>query len=82
MLAVKTTCKDRWRQALSEADRVANKHLFTLQEGVSLNQFNEMRDAGVQLVVPRELHKKYPKEIRHEIMYLSEFINEMKLLNY
>uniref|UniRef100_UPI00202FE96B type II restriction endonuclease n=2 Tax=Enterobacterales TaxID=91347 RepID=UPI00202FE96B len=35
MLAVKTTCKDRWRQALSEADRIDKIHLFTLQEGVS-----------------------------------------------
>ncbi|WP_275039601.1 type II restriction endonuclease, partial [Vibrio vulnificus] len=35
MLAVKTTCKDRWRQVLNEANRIDNIHLFTLQEGVS-----------------------------------------------
>lgn len=30
MLGVKSTCKDRWRQVLSEARRIENKHLFTL----------------------------------------------------
>lgn len=35
MLAVKTTCRDRWRQILNEADRIPGKHLLTLQEGVS-----------------------------------------------
>ena len=38
MLAVKTTCKDRWRQVLREADRIRTKHLLTLQEGISPNQ--------------------------------------------
>lgn len=32
MLAVKTTCKDRWRQALSEADRIDKIHLFTCRK--------------------------------------------------
>ena len=35
VLASKTTCKDRWRQVLNEADRVETKHLFTLQQGIS-----------------------------------------------
>lgn len=82
MLAVKTTCKDRWRQAVSEANRIRNKHLFTLQEGVSINQFQEMTSAGIQLVVPRELHSKYPNQIRGELMTLSDFIEELKSLNY
>ncbi|WP_366544546.1 type II restriction endonuclease, partial [Salmonella enterica] len=28
MLAVKTTCKDRWRQILNEADRIQDIYLF------------------------------------------------------
>ncbi|MDR8470211.1 restriction endonuclease, partial [Acinetobacter baumannii] len=39
MLGVKTTCKDRWRQVLNEADRIDTVHLFTLQQGVSVAQF-------------------------------------------
>ena len=37
-LGAKTTCKDRWRQVLNEADRIETKYLFTLQQGISKNQ--------------------------------------------
>jgi len=80
MLAAKTTCKDRWRQILNEADRIANKHLLTLQEGVSENQFNEMTDAGVTLVVPSDLHESYPESIRPNLVTLEEFIGDVRLL--
>ncbi len=80
MLAVKTTCKDRWRQILNEADRVEEIHLFTLQEGVSLNQFKEMQAEKVKLVVPEPLHDKYPKEIRGELMSLQQFISDTRNL--
>ncbi len=77
MLAVKTTCKDRWRQILNEANRIPEKHLFTLQEGVSENQFSEMKSENVILVVPESLKSKYPEKIRTEILSLSEFIKDM-----
>jgi len=80
MLAVKTTCKDRWRQILNEAHRIEQCHLITLQEGVSANQFREMQDEGVVLVVPKKLQEKYPKEIRDQLVSLEEFITEMKTL--
>ncbi len=80
MLAVKTTCKDRWRQILNEANRVQTKHLLTLQEGVSENQFREMEEAGVQLVVPSDLHASYPAEIRPRLQTLGNFINSIRLL--
>ncbi len=78
MLAAKTTCKDRWRQILNEADRIQVKHLLTLQEGVSENQFKEMTEAGVKLVVPRALHDSYPKDIRQNLLSLKEFINNVR----
>ncbi len=81
MLAVKTTCKDRWRQVLNEADRIETKHLLTLQEGVSENQFREMRDANLQLVVPAPLHRHYPESIRGQLMSLSQFVSEVKSLS-
>lgn len=77
MLAVKTTCKDRWRQILNEADKISQVHLFTLQEGVSQAQYREMQQAGVRLVVPLSLHKKYPKTVRKELMTLGAFIAEL-----
>ena len=77
MLAVKTTCRDRWRQILNEADRIPAKHLLTLQEGVSPNQFQEMRNAGVRLVVPASVHSAYQRDIRNEILDLGTFIRKL-----
>lgn len=80
MLAVKTSCKDRWRQILNEADRIGTKHLFTLQEGVSEKQFAEMTGAGVRLVVPRPLHKKYPDSVQPHLQELESFLGDVRLL--
>jgi hypothetical protein len=82
MLAAKTTCKDRWRQILNEAQRVPIKHLATLQEGVSINQYQEMRDAGVRLVVPAPLHKRFPELVRGELIDLRAFVGTVKNVAY
>ena len=76
MLGVKTTCKYRWRQILTEADRVDQKHLLTVQEGVSARQHDEMVQAGITLVVPAALHKNYPASVRPHLLSLADFIVE------
>jgi len=81
MLAVKTTCKDRWRQILNEAHRIGRKHLLTLQEGVSEGQFREMTEAQVQLVVPAPLVPAYPKKVQPHLQTLESFIADVRLLN-
>jgi hypothetical protein len=80
ILAVKTTCKDRWRQILNEADKLPIKYLLTLQEGVSDHQFREMRSAGVILVVPSPLMSTYPQTVRTELISVSDFIREARSL--
>lgn len=75
VLAAKTTCKDRWRQVLNEADRIKTKHLFTLQQGISPNQLKEMMKYNVQLVVPSVYIKSYPEQYRPQIMTLGSFVN-------
>lgn len=80
MLAVKTTCRDRWRQILNEADRIPRKHLLTLQEGVSEDQFREMTEAGVQLVVPAGLIEKFPMSVQPQLQTLESFIGDIRLL--
>ena len=80
LLAAKTCCKDRWRQVINEANRIEVKHLLTLQEGVSLNQFQEMEDEGIRLVVPKQIHRKYHKDIRGKLLGFDEFIKETKSL--
>lgn len=74
VLASKTTCKDRWRQILNEADRIKTKHLFTLQQGISKNQLEEMRQYNVQLVVPKDYLSSFPKEYQQDIMILEQFV--------
>ncbi len=78
MLGAKTTVKDRWRQILNEARRVQTKHLLTLQEGVSEEQFREMRESGVALVAPKALHKFYPQEVRSRLTTLAAFVKETR----
>lgn len=80
MLAVKTTCKDRWRQVLKEASRIKKKHLLTEQQGMSDNQFKEIVDEKIQLVVPESMHKSYSKEIRPHLMTLESFFAELRTL--
>ena len=57
------------------------KHLLTLQEGVSEGQFQEMREAGVHLVVPTGLHAAYPSPVRAHLISFESFICETRLLN-
>lgn len=78
VLGAKTTCKDRWRQVLNEADRVDVKYLFTLQQGISSNQLKEMRDYNLHLVVPRKYLSSFPKDYRDGICDLSSFIRLVK----
>lgn len=81
MLAVKTTCRDRWRQILNEARRIETKHLLTVQEGVSEGQFREMKESGVRLVVPSRLWTHYPAAVRAELTSLESFIAEIRRLH-
>lgn len=78
MLGAKTTCKDRWRQVLDEANRIDNKHLFTLQCGVSRNQLQQMKDAHLTLVVPRENKHLFIPEFHDNIMCLVDFIGMVR----
>ena len=74
MLGVKTTCKDRWRQILAEADRIEEKHLFTLQSGISQNQTDEMGAHKVQLVIPRQIHSSFSVGQQCQLMTLDDFV--------
>lgn len=77
-LGAKTTCKDRWRQILNEANRIPEKHLFTLQQGISPQQMDEMKEEKVTLVVPQEYIRCYPTEKRDMIINLRTFIEMVK----
>ncbi len=74
VLGAKTTCKDRWRQVVTEADRVEVKYLCTLQQGNSEQQLQEMQSEHVVLVVPKPYIKSYPRKFQDSILDLKTFI--------
>ena len=78
IVGVKTTCKDRWRQVLNEGKRVSEKHILTIQPGISTNQLNEMHKANVALVVPKRFHKDYPKERNITLLTVDEFVSKVR----
>jgi hypothetical protein len=74
MLGVKYSCKDRWRQILSEAKRIENKHLFTLEAPISSNQTEEMRSQKLELVIPKSLHRLFSATQQEHVMGLDTFL--------
>ena len=79
-LAAKTTCKDRWRQVLNEADRLRdkNKFLCTMQQGITSAQMDEMQSEKVILVVPKPYIKTYPRDKQDRIWTIKRFIEYVK----
>lgn len=79
-LAAKTTCKDRWRQVLNEADRFKdrNKYLCTMQQGISSYQMDEMQAERVVLIVPKEYIKFYPADRRDRIWTIAKFVGYVR----
>ena len=74
MLGVKSTCKDRWRQVLAEADRIEHKHLLTLETAISTHQTNEMAAKFLQLILPRSLHETYTQAQQTGLMDVAGFM--------
>ncbi len=74
MLGAKSTCKDRWRQVLSEAAKIPRKHLLTLEPGISQAQTDEMRASNLQLVVPDSIHLSYGQTQQGWLLNLADFI--------
>ena len=82
VLAAKTTCKDRWRQVITEADRLRDgwKYLCTLQQGISETQIGEMLADQVRLVCPKKYHSFFSRKIRNELWTIEDFIRHIVVL--
>lgn len=78
MLGVKSSSKDRWRQILTEADRISEKHLCTLEAGISVTQTDEMYRQRLRLVVPAGLLSTYTCEQRRHILCIAEFVDVVR----
>ena len=76
VVAIKTTCRDRWRQVLREAPRVAKRYLLTTQHGMSDGQALDIAAAGIQLVVPKQLHADFAEQGAATLWTLERFLTE------
>jgi len=78
MLGVKTTCKDRWRQVLSEAARIPVKHLLTMEPAISTGQTDEMKENLLRLVIPEEIRSSYTQSQQEWLINIREFTDSVK----
>lgn len=77
MLGAKTTCKDRWRQVLTEAQKIPQKHLFTLETALTANQLQEMNASSLTIVSTPDVLLTYPSASSGWTMTLSQFIKDI-----
>ena len=78
MLGAKTTLKDRWRQVPSEANRISEKHLVTMEAAISKTQFEEMSSQQLQLVVPTPIQSTYSDDVKSQLMDVHGFIRMIR----
>ena len=74
MMGAKTTCKDRWRQVLTEAIKIPHKHLFTLETAISSNQLQEMHASHLTLVSTPDVLATYPAASNTSTLTLQGFL--------
>ena len=74
MLGVKSTLKDRWRQVLTEANRISRKHLLTLEPGISVNQTEQIKAHSLQLVIPKAIHASYAPAQQSDLLSVEGFL--------
>lgn len=74
LLGAKSSCKDRWRQVLAEAEKIKRKHLLTLEPGVSEPQTRQMEISGLQLVVPLAIHNSYSAAQQGWLWSVADFL--------
>ncbi|WP_306258424.1 type II restriction endonuclease [Pararhizobium sp. IMCC21322] len=79
MLGAKSTCKDRWRQVLAEAEKISRKHLVTLEPGISEPQTHQMEASSLQLVVPKPVQASYTVAQQGWLWSVADFIGAVRL---
>ena len=78
MLGAKSTLKERWRQILTEAEKIPRKHLCTLELAISKNQTDEITKHAIRLVIPEPFHQTYTAEQKPQLWTVSAFVEFVK----
>lgn len=76
ILGSKTSFKDRWRQILSEGDRVSVKHGVTRDPLITDSMLNQMKKSGLVVVMPKPIIDRCQTQSSN-IVSLAEFISEV-----
>ena len=74
ILAAKTSAKERWRQVTSEAKRVPQKHLITMDKKLNAKSLNDMKGHQVKPVLPSPVQHLYSVELQAQMMSVADFI--------
>ncbi|MCY4673772.1 MAG: type II restriction endonuclease [Bacteroidetes bacterium] len=74
-MAAKSSCKERWSQVLSEANRIEYKHFVTLEPGITVAGTDRMQQARLQLVVPGHIQGSYTPKQREWLMLVRDFVD-------
>jgi len=78
MLGAKSTLKERWRQILTEAEKIPSKHLCTLEPAISKDQTDDIAKHAIQLVIPESFHQTYTEKQRPQLWTVSTFVEFVK----
>lgn len=78
ILGSKTSFKDRWRQILSEGDRVPEKHGVTRDTCITASMFEQMRISGFIVVMPQPIIARYSISRPTNLVSLTDFIEEVR----
>jgi hypothetical protein len=77
ILGSKTSFKDRWRQILSEGDRVSVKHGVTRDALITAPMFKQMEESGFVVVMPKPIIDRY-ESCPPNLISLASFITEVQ----
>ena len=74
-LAAKTTTKERWRQVVTEASRLQEKFLITMDRELNVEVLKAMRQNHVRAVIPASLQVEYGPALARHMTSVRAFID-------
>jgi hypothetical protein len=79
LLGAKTSLKERWKQILSEGDKVAVKHGVTRDDSITSETFAEMSAEKFFVVIPKPVFDNYEAKPKN-LITLGSFIEEVRAI--
>lgn len=74
IFTAKRTLRERWRQIVTEGTRGLGFYLSTIDESISANQLDEMRNHRIYLVIPISIKEQVAQyRTAHNVITFEEF---------